>query len=152
LLRYVIAPPTDAIGLVQEVPPIAQSSFRVLVNRDDDGLHVVEYPSRAAMWRTSASALIQGGLSALGSYHLSASRDIGAASFHQVFQLSPLARHQDLRGRAATAVYIGGPNVTTANGFPIPGVAGSSLTLAATTAIYGIVATGSQAVATLACQ
>jgi hypothetical protein len=41
-LGNVIAPPTDAIGPVQEVPPIAQSRFRVLVNRDDDGLHVVK--------------------------------------------------------------------------------------------------------------
>jgi hypothetical protein len=41
-LRDVIALPTDSIGSVQEVAPIAQSRFRVLVNRDDDGLHVVE--------------------------------------------------------------------------------------------------------------
>ena len=32
--------------------------------------------------------------------HLGGSRDIGAASFHQVFQLRPLACHQELRCRA----------------------------------------------------
>jgi hypothetical protein len=50
----------------------------------------------------------------------------------------------------ATQVFIGGPNVSTTTGFPIPGVAGASLTLGATTAIYGIVASGTQAVAVLA--
>jgi len=36
----------------------------------------------------------------LWSYYLSGSRDIGAASFHQVFQFRALARHQELRHRA----------------------------------------------------
>ena len=48
-----------------------------------------------------------------------------------------------------TGVYIGNAGVTTTTGFLIPGTAGASLTLEATTAIYGIVATGSQAVAVL---
>jgi hypothetical protein len=38
----------------------------------------------------------------LWSYHLSDS-GIGAASPHQVFQLGPLAREQELRGRAVEA-------------------------------------------------
>jgi hypothetical protein len=48
-----------------------------------------------------------------------------------------------------TQVFIGNANVTTSNGFPLPGVVGASLTIPATTAIYGIVATGSQPVAVL---
>lgn len=48
-----------------------------------------------------------------------------------------------------TPVYLGKANVTTANGFPLPGVAGSSITLPATTGIYGITASGTQAVAVL---
>ena len=48
-----------------------------------------------------------------------------------------------------TAVYIGKANVTTSNGFLLPGVVGASVTLSATTAIYGIVASGTQAVAVL---
>ena len=49
-----------------------------------------------------------------------------------------------------TQVFIGNANVTVSNGFPIPGVVGASLTIPATTAIYGIVASGTQAVAVLA--
>lgn len=55
-----------------------------------------------------------------------------------------------IQNLGTTPVYIGkDANVTTSNGFPIPGVAGSSITIPATTAIYGIVASGSQAVAFL---
>lgn len=54
-----------------------------------------------------------------------------------------------IQNLGTTAVYIGAANVTTANGFPIPGVAGSSLTFPATTDVYGIVASGTQAVAVL---
>lgn len=55
-----------------------------------------------------------------------------------------------IQNLGATAVYIG-PNssVTVANGFPIPGVAGSSLTLEVTDEVWAIVASGSQAVAVL---
>ena len=49
-----------------------------------------------------------------------------------------------------TQVFIGNANVTTGTGFPLPGVVGASLTIPATTAIYGIVASGTQAVAVLA--
>ena len=48
-----------------------------------------------------------------------------------------------------TQVFIGNANVTVSNGFPIPGVVGASLTIPATTAIYGIVASGTQPVAVL---
>ena len=48
-----------------------------------------------------------------------------------------------------TQVFIGNADVSVANGFPIPGVVGASLTIPATTAIYGIVASGTQPVAVL---
>lgn len=48
-----------------------------------------------------------------------------------------------------TAVFIGNADVNTGNGFPIPGVAGASITITATTAIYGVVASGTQPVAVL---
>lgn len=48
-----------------------------------------------------------------------------------------------------TPVYIGKAGVTTATGFPLPGVAGASITLPATEGIYGITASGTQAVAVL---
>jgi hypothetical protein len=48
-----------------------------------------------------------------------------------------------------TQVFIGGPGVTAATGFPLPGVAGASITLTTTQDIYGIVASGTQTVAVL---
>lgn len=48
-----------------------------------------------------------------------------------------------------TPVYIGKSGVTTSTGFPLPGVAGSSITIPVTTSIFGITASGSQAVAVL---
>jgi len=48
-----------------------------------------------------------------------------------------------------TPVYIGKSNVSATNGFLLPGTIGASITLSATTDIYGIVATGTQAVAVL---
>jgi hypothetical protein len=48
-----------------------------------------------------------------------------------------------------TQVFIGNANVTTGTGFPLPGVVGASLTIPATTAIYGIVASGTQPVAVM---
>jgi hypothetical protein len=59
------------------------------------------------------------------------------------------AEQVTIQNLGPTAVYIGGPGVTTSNGFPIQGAAGTSLTLPATTAIYGIVAAGTQTVAVL---
>jgi hypothetical protein len=55
-----------------------------------------------------------------------------------------------IQNLGTTAVYVGVSGVTTSTGFPIPGVAGASLTLPANVAIYGIVASGTQAVAVLA--
>lgn len=49
-----------------------------------------------------------------------------------------------------TQVFLGKADVTASNGFPLPGVAGASLTLPATEAVYGVVASGTQAVAVLA--
>lgn len=47
-------------------------------------------------------------------------------------------------------VYIGNSSsVAVGNGFPIPGVAGASITLPATVAIYGIASGGTQNVAVL---
>lgn len=48
-----------------------------------------------------------------------------------------------------TPVYLGPAGVTTANGFPLPGVVGASVTIPVTTAIYGVVQAGSQTVAVL---
>lgn len=48
-----------------------------------------------------------------------------------------------------TPVYIGKAGVTTSTGLLLPGVIGASLTLPATTSIYGITASGTQAVAVL---
>lgn len=48
-----------------------------------------------------------------------------------------------------TQVFLGNASVSTTTGFPIPGVAGASLTIPVTTALYGIVASGTQAVAVL---
>jgi hypothetical protein len=48
-----------------------------------------------------------------------------------------------------TAVYIGATGVTSATGALLPGVAGSSITLSVTGAIYGIAASGTQAVAVI---
>jgi hypothetical protein len=89
------------MGSVQEIRPIAQSPFRMLVYRHDDCLDVVgtvafmarpapDFGERYNPWRMSMLPL----------YYLGGSRDTGAASFHQVFQLRPLARHQQLRRRA----------------------------------------------------
>jgi hypothetical protein len=47
----------------------------------------------------------------------------------------------------ATAVYLGGAGVTTGTGAWLPGVAGSSITLNFSGALYGITASGSEAVA-----
>lgn len=48
----------------------------------------------------------------------------------------------------SVTVYVGDANVTTANGFPI--AAGASLGLNTTSAVYGIVATGTGTVAYIA--
>lgn len=48
---------------------------------------------------------------------------------------------------STTAVYVGAnKNVTTSNGQLLPGVVGASLSIPSTSAIYGIVATGSETV------
>jgi hypothetical protein len=85
----VIVPPTsNAVGLVQEIFPVAQRRLRILVYRDDDGLGVVEAVSFARRQKTDlASALIHGGLSALLSYHLGGSRDILQLPLHQPLSL-----------------------------------------------------------------
>lgn len=50
----------------------------------------------------------------------------------------------------STPVYLGNSaNVTTANGFPLPGTVNATVTMETTAPIYGIVAAGSQAVAVL---
>jgi hypothetical protein len=54
-----------------------------------------------------------------------------------------------IQNLGTTPVYLGDANVTTINGFPLPGVAGASVTIPATTAIYGRTASGSQTVAVL---
>lgn len=54
-----------------------------------------------------------------------------------------------IENMATTDVYIGKAGVTTANGFLLPGTKGASITLSATTDIYGIVAAGTQNVCTL---
>ena len=48
-----------------------------------------------------------------------------------------------------TQVFIGNANVSPTTGFPIPGVAGASLTIPVTTDVFGIVASGTQPVAVL---
>jgi hypothetical protein len=48
-----------------------------------------------------------------------------------------------------TDVFIGKSGVTTSTGFLLPGTKGASLTLCSTVDIYGIVASGSQAVSVL---
>lgn len=64
-----------------------------------------------------------------------------------------LVASQDGRGdvtiqnRSTVDVYIGDSGVTTANGFPLPGVVGSTLTVPFTTALYAIVAAGTANVA-----
>lgn len=47
------------------------------------------------------------------------------------------------------AVYIGGAGVTTSTGFLLPGVVGASVTIPTSAAVYGVDATGTQAVAVL---
>jgi hypothetical protein len=91
------------VRLVQEELPVAQGGFSVLVDRDDDCLDMLVAPaSRGAKRRTSASALIHSGLSALWSYHLGGSDGILFPA-NCVFQLSTLARQQKLRSRAIEA-------------------------------------------------
>ncbi len=41
LRNVVFSAPANSIGLVQKIIPVAQSAFRVLVDRDDDCLDVV---------------------------------------------------------------------------------------------------------------
>lgn len=55
-----------------------------------------------------------------------------------------------IQNLGATQVFIGNAGVSPTTGFPIPGTAGSSITLTATTDIWAIVASGSQTVAILA--
>ena len=51
-----------------------------------------------------------------------------------------------LKGTAPVETFIGGAGVTTANGCPVPAIAGASITIETGAAIYGIVAAGSQVV------
>src|SRR5882724_1394560 len=68
----VIAPTTNAIWLVEEVTPVAQRGFSVLVDRDRNRLHVsVAPPFPRRPDPNLRQGFIQGGLSALRSYHLS---------------------------------------------------------------------------------
>jgi hypothetical protein len=101
LRNVTLLAPANPMGSVQEVRPIAQSPFRMLVYRHDNCLDVVgtvafmarpvpDFGERYNPWR----------MSVLPSYYLGGSRDSGAASFHQVFQLRPLPRNQELRRRA----------------------------------------------------
>lgn len=48
-----------------------------------------------------------------------------------------------------TQVFLGNASVSTTTGFQLPGVAGASVTLPVTVALFGIVASGTQAVAVL---
>jgi hypothetical protein len=68
----IVAPTAEAIRLVQKELPVAQSFFRILVDRHDDRLDVVVAPSfKARSVPDFGERLIHGGLSALSSYHLS---------------------------------------------------------------------------------
>jgi hypothetical protein len=50
----------------------------------------------------------------------------------------------------STVVYLGNSSaVTTATGFPLPGIPNATITMQATAPIYGIVAAGSQTVAVM---
>ena len=51
-----------------------------------------------------------------------------------------------IENTGTTPIYVGGAGVTTSTGFPIPGAAGASLTLAYTGALYGISASGTAVV------
>jgi len=61
--------------LVQEKFPVGKRRFGVLINSHDDCLDVLVAPAFRGVNRlTSTSALIQGGLLALSSYHAIGSR------------------------------------------------------------------------------
>jgi hypothetical protein len=97
----IIPATTNAIGLVEKVIP-AQRRFRILIDHDNDGLDMSVapfFPRRA--YPNFTRALIQGGLSALWSHHLSGP-DI-EASVAEVVQLRPLTREQELRPHAVQA-------------------------------------------------
>jgi len=51
-----------------------------------------------------------------------------------------------IENHGTTNVFIGASDVTTSTGLLLPGVVGASVALETTSAIYGIVATGTQAV------
>jgi hypothetical protein len=51
-----------------------------------------------------------------------------------------------IENAGTTAVYIGGSGVTTATGMLLPGVLGASIAIETTAAVYGITASGTQAV------
>lgn len=51
-----------------------------------------------------------------------------------------------IENTGTTPIYVGGAGVTTSTGFLIPGVAGASLTVAYTGALYGITGSGTAAV------
>jgi len=54
-----------------------------------------------------------------------------------------------IQNTGSTQVYLGGPSVSTTLGYPLPGTAGASVYIPTTAAIFGIVSSGSQAVAWL---
>jgi hypothetical protein len=57
-----------------------------------------------------------------------------------------------IQNRSTTDVALGDANVTTANGFILPGVVGATVTIPATTALYGRVAAGTANVCILSTQ
>jgi hypothetical protein len=70
-IRISVCDRPDILRLIQEELAIAERGFCILVNGDNDRLDMlVTPPSRGAKCRTSASAVIQGGLSTLRSYYL----------------------------------------------------------------------------------
>ncbi len=54
-----------------------------------------------------------------------------------------------VENHGTTAVYLGGSGVTAATGLLLPGVVGASVTIPTQAAVYGITATGTQAVSAL---
>lgn len=64
-----------------------------------------------------------------------------------LFTAQPGVDEVTIQNLGTTEVFLGKAGVTTSNGFPLPGVAGASITLPVTEAIYGVVASGTQSVA-----
>ena len=54
-----------------------------------------------------------------------------------------------IENHGTTEVFVGGLSVTSSTGFKIPGVAGATLTLDTSGAVYGITASGSQTVSVM---